>query len=97
MPVNPNTANQVEQRAVLAAASQAWRGLTAAQRTAWINLGLQITRQDSLGQTYTLTGIQAYSSYYRNVTLVGGTPSSDAPSLSAPAAIASVTVTATGT
>lgn len=95
-PVNPNTSNQTAQRAVLAAASEQWRGLTVAQRAGWTALGLQMTRQDSLGQTYTLTGLQAFTSVYRVLTLAGAATLTDAPVLTAPVELTSVTVTATG-
>lgn len=95
MPVNPSTALQSTQRAILSAASFGWRALTDAQRDGWAALGLQMTRTDSLGQTYSLTGLQAYSSVYRNVTTYGGTPPSDAPALSPPTNLTSITITAT--
>lgn len=95
MPADPATALQSIQRATLGAASTAWRGLTAAQRLGWSTLGLQITRTDTLGQTYNLTGQQTYAMYYRNLTVIGGTLPATAPALSSPVTLASITVTAT--
>lgn len=95
IPVNPNTSTQVTQRQFLHDASQGWRGLTANQRAAWTALGLEITRTDTLGVPYTLTGLQAYTSFYRTAKYIGGTALSDAPALVAVTAVASVTPTAT--
>lgn len=82
-------------RSSLATLSSNWRGLTEAQRTAWGILGTGITRTDSLGQTYTLTGLQAYCSVNRNLTTYGSAFVSDAPAYTPPAALLTVTLTAT--
>lgn len=93
---NPNTALQQTARTTLANYSSNYRQLTQAQRDGWIALGAQMTRTDSLGQTYTLTGQQAYISVNRNLVTVGGTPTASAPSIAGvPAALLSVTVIAT--
>lgn len=95
IPVNPNTAAQVAQRQSMTSRSQEWRALTVAQRTAWIALGLTMTRQDSLGVTYNLTGLQAYTSLNRNLVYVGGAVISAAPAVVGVVAPTSATVTAT--
>jgi hypothetical protein len=42
---NPNTASQVKFRELLAFASKAWKGLSAAQRGAWLNVAAYLTSQ----------------------------------------------------
>lgn len=59
-PVNPNTIYQSAVRARLATNSVNWRTLSDADRLSWTSFGSGITRTDSLGQYYTLTGIQAF-------------------------------------
>lgn len=95
MPVNPNTTIQALQRTIFATYSLGWRNLSDAQRGGWESLGAQMTRTDSLGQQQTLTGIQAYISINRNLTMIGGTILSTAPTLASPANLLTVTVTAT--
>lgn len=72
-----------------------WRLLTDAQRSAWADLGSQMTRTDSLGQVYTLTGFQAYQAINRNLYTVGSVAVTDAPAYTLPPSIASATITAT--
>jgi hypothetical protein len=95
---NPQTALQTTARNTLATYSSNYRNLTAAQRTAWEDLGAQIARVNTLGQTYTLTGLMAYVSVNRNLVTIGGTPTATAPSISGvPASLVTATVTATAT
>jgi hypothetical protein len=54
-----------------------------------------MARSDSQGQTYTLTGLQAYTSINRNLLTVGGSILSTAPALTAASTITSLTITAT--
>src|SRR5439155_109028 len=65
-PVNPNSTFQGAVRARLSVNSAAWRALTAAQRAGWNDLAASMTRTDSLGQTYSLTGFQSYCSVNNN-------------------------------
>jgi hypothetical protein len=60
VPVNPQSSNQTLARSRFSAVAQSWRELTDAQRLDWAALGAQIVRSDSLGQTYTLKGFNAY-------------------------------------
>jgi hypothetical protein len=62
----------------------AYRALTAEQRNGWISLGLMMTRVDSLGQSYTLTGSQAYQSVNNTRLAAGDAVVSDAPALITP-------------
>lgn len=83
--MNPNSSAQTDIRTAFGGWSPAWRALTQAQRDGWTTLGAQFTRTDSLGQTYNLTGLQAYVSANQNLGLVGGSAVSTAPALNIPA------------
>ena len=95
IPVNPKSNAQGVVRARLSGNSAAWRILTSNQRAAWADLGLSIVRTDSLGQSYTLQGNQAYSLVNNNRLLCGIAPVSDAPAIATPVALATVTLTLT--
>lgn len=95
MPVNPRTYKQTLVRSDFQGLAQGWRGLTDAQRAGWIALGTSMTRVNSQGQSYTLTGLQSYESVNRTLTVIGQAQVTTAPAFAAPAAIASLTVTAT--
>lgn len=95
VPVQPRTTRQMEQRARMVAASTVWRSLTALQIAGWAALGLQMTRNDSLGQSYTLTGSAAFTSLNSVLTTYGESPITDAPLLVTPTAVSSITITAT--
>lgn len=82
-------------RARLAANSAAWRALTDAQRSGWIDLGESMVRTDSLGQSYTLDGAQAYASVNNNKLAAGDAVVSDAPALVTPSALSTATITLT--
>jgi len=66
-PVVKRTADELHQRARLAELPTAWRGLTAAIRTAWNTLAASApyARTNSLGETYNLTGYQMFCSWAR--------------------------------
>jgi len=95
IPVNPSSAFQQAVRARLSTAAQDWRELTALQREGWATLGEQITRTDSLGQGYNLTGFQAYVLINNNRLAAGDVKVSDAPAHLPPDPILSVTATIT--
>lgn len=60
VPTQPRTAAQVAQRSRLAVLSAGWAALSEAQRNAWDAYALAHPRTDSLGQSVTITGHQAY-------------------------------------
>jgi hypothetical protein len=95
IPVNPNSGFQGAVRARLAANSAAWRGLTSPQRAGWAGLGTSIVRNDSLGQSYSLQGNQAYASINTPRVACSLAPVSDAPAISTPVAILTATITLT--
>lgn len=95
-PVNPNTVAQGLVRARLSANSAAWRALTDAQRAGWTDLGLSMTRTDALGQSYNLTGAQAFASVNNAKAQAGDASISAAPALVTPSTILTATITTTG-
>ena len=95
IPVNPASAAQGTVRARLAANSAAWRLLTSAQRAGWSDLGLSMVRSDSLGQSYSLQGNQAYASVNNNRLLSGLAVVADAPGIVTPVSLVTVTITLT--
>lgn len=95
IPVNPNSTAQATVRARMSANSSAWRALTDAQRAGWTDLGASMTRTDSLGQTYTLTGFAAYCSVNNNLAAASETLLSAAPALLTPDALLTATLTGT--
>lgn len=94
IPVNPNTGKQAAVRAQIAAFSAQWRTLSDAQRGAWTALGASMSRLDSQGQPYTLTGLQAFESVNRNQSTAGNATVTDAPTFVPPTALTLVTLTA---
>lgn len=61
IPTNPNSALQAERRASMSNAVAAWTAvLTDSQRSAWNVWAANVPFVDSLGQTFYLTGQQAY-------------------------------------
>lgn len=94
IPVQPRTVTQLATRSRQSVSSAAWRGLTDGKRAGWRDLGLSMVRSDSLGQSYSLTGFQAYCSVNNVLLATGGTALSDAPALVTPSAIVTGTLTA---
>lgn len=95
VPVNPNSSAQGSARARLATNSAAWRSLTDLQRAGWESLGGEMTRTDSLGQPYTLTGFQAYCSINGNNLAAGEAVVDDAPAMVTPSSLDTATITLT--
>lgn len=95
IPVNPSSTFQQTVRTRMAVNSSAWRGLTSTQRNGWSDLGLQMSRTDSLGQTYALNGFEAFCSVNNNLAAAGDALLTSAPLLAIPTALASITPTLT--
>jgi hypothetical protein len=76
--------------------SQGWRTLTDAQRAGWDSLGNSISRTDSLGQAYNLTGPQAYIMVNNNNLDAGNAVVPTAPAMLSPTGLLTATVTSTG-
>jgi hypothetical protein len=94
-PVNPSSTAQAAQRSRMSVNAAAWRALSNSQRAGWASLGDSMTRTDSLGQSYTLTGFQAYISVNNNLAFAGSSAVSDAPELLTPAGLLTATLTGT--
>ena len=95
IPVNPSSAAQGLVRTRMSTNSAAWRILTSAQRAGWQDLGLSMVRTDSLGQSYSLQGNQAYASVNNNRLLCGLAVVADAPAIATPVNVVTCTVTLT--
>jgi hypothetical protein len=84
-PVQPRTPAQTERRAQLTVLSQRWRTLDESLRAEWRALADELTRSDSLGLTYRLTGLQAYLQFNLWRALLGLAPQDNPPAqLAAP-------------
>jgi hypothetical protein len=79
----------------MATNAQAWRALTSTQRTGWNDLGLQISRDDSLGQSYLLNGFMTYCMVNNNRLAAGDAVTADAIIYTVPAALLTITPTIT--
>lgn len=90
-PVNPQSTAQQAVRNRLATNSQAWRGLTDAQRQAWIDAAANFPFTDIYGNTKILSGSALYIKLNNNLDQVGVAAITDAP---APVAIPAVAVSA---
>jgi hypothetical protein len=87
-PVQPRTPAQTERRAQLTVLSQRWRTLSEANRAEWRALADELTRSDTLGLTYRLTGLQAYLQINLWRALLGLAPQDNAPpQLAAPSPV----------
>jgi len=86
-PVNGQTAQQQLIRGRFGAASQAWRGLTEAQRQTWINAAPDFPVFDIFGNSKILSGSQLYNRLNLNLAAAGQAAITSAPS---PVAITSL-------
>ena len=68
-PVNPRTPSQTVSRDSLNAISTAWRALTQAERTSWIDLAKTVPYVNSLGESAFYSGFQLFMK--NNLTLRG--------------------------
>lgn len=83
VPVNVNSTAQQAARTNLSDMSAAWRGLTDVQRAAWASWADANPRVDSLGQSVTLSGHQAFVGV-NSALLNSGQATVDTPSSAAP-------------
>lgn len=88
-PVNPQSVSQQNVRNRLSTNSQAWRGLTEAQRQAWIDAAPSFPQTDIFGNTKILSGSALYVKLNNNLAQLGIAAISDAPT---PVAIPAVTI-----
>jgi len=94
-PVQPRTSFQLNQRARMVTNAAAWRALTDGQRAGWTSLGGEISRTDSIGQSYTFNGFMAYCSVNNNKLDAGDSAVSDAPAIVTPGDLLTATITLT--
>lgn len=78
-PVNPQTSFQTTVRNRLATFAQAWRGLTAAQRSAWNAAVSAFAKTDIFGDLKNPSGFNLYVRLNANIAKVGGDPISSPP------------------
>jgi hypothetical protein len=93
VPVNPASDRQTLARSVTQANAAEWRNLTDSQRAGWIALGAQMTRADSLGNIYTLTGLQAFLSINNTRLANGQARTADAPAMITPDPLSGASLT----
>lgn len=79
-PVNPQSLAQGLVRNTLTNLSQAWRGLTEAERTAWNSAVSNFTSTDIFGDIKTPSGINLYTKLNLNLANIGVSPISTPPS-----------------
>lgn len=79
-PVNPQSLAQGLVRNTLTNLSQAWRGLTEAERTAWNTAVSNFTGTDIFGDIKTPSGINLYTKLNLNLANIGVSPISTPPS-----------------
>ena len=91
-PIQSRTAFQLARRQAFTDLSALYRGLTASQKVAWGAFGLTITKTDSLGQAYTLTGAQAYVMLNLSKFTIGASRLDTPPILDDPGIIGATTV-----
>jgi hypothetical protein len=94
IPTNPVSPAQTAVRVDFGDHSSNYRSLTQPQRDEWIAYGLNYAKTDSLGQGYTLTGLQAYVSVARNRATYGAAALSVPDLFSPPSGLASAEATA---
>lgn len=93
-PVNPQSTAQQFQRNILSTNSQAWRGLTEAQRQSWIDAAPSFPVTDIFGNSKILSGSALYVKLNNNLATLGVAAIATAPAPVAIPAIDSITLTA---
>lgn len=78
-PVNPSTTAQQLVRQFFAAISQAWRGITQAQRDLWNQSASNFTRNNVFGDQVALTGFNLYKRLNQNLQNIGVAIIANAP------------------
>jgi hypothetical protein len=89
-PVNPQSTAQLAVRNRLGTRSQAWRGLTDAQRSAWNAAVSAFAKTDIFGDLKNPTGFNLYQKLNNNLVTVGAAAITVPP---IPAAVSTVTIT----
>ena len=82
-PVQPRSTAQQGVRAGLATLAQMWRTLTPAQIAGWNTLAQGLTLKDSLGNSYSPSGIDLFVGNNRNLSSINATVVEDPPAQNA--------------
>jgi hypothetical protein len=85
---NPKTLFQTVNRMSASLIPTAWRNLDPGQRLDWNDYGKTHVLQNALGEDYYRTGFQWFFHCSQNLSVCGGTPPTDAPTVAAPATVA---------
>jgi hypothetical protein len=93
IPTKSTTQAATNAKSRLTTASQAWNGLTAAQRLAWGNWAAQNPVVDALGQQQVLAGNAAYIKLNNILAYAGESAISDPPITDPPSALTSLSAT----
>lgn len=97
-PVNPQSASQQNVRNQLSTNSQAWRGLTEAQRQGWITATSDFPFTDIFGNSKILSGSALYVKLNNNLNVTGTPAIASAPSpVAIPALVLGTISAAAGT
>lgn len=94
-PVNPQSVAQQNVRNHLSTNSQAWRGLTEAQRQGWNNAAPNFPYTDIFGNIKQLSGFQLYVKLNTNLAVIAAAAISDAPTPVAIPALTALSLAAT--
>ena len=78
-PVNPQTPAQASARSRLGGNSQAWAGLSEAQRVGWNALASETSKTNIFGDQYFPSGKNLFTSVNNNLVMVGSASTVDAP------------------
>jgi len=93
-PTNPTTVRQTAVRTVLSSLSTAWAGLTSTQKQQWRDWASAHPSLDSLGQSFFLSGQQAYIALNARVIDFGGSAVATPPITNDPTSLLTFTATA---
>jgi hypothetical protein len=96
-PVNPQTSFQQNARSILASQSQAWSGVSQAQRNGWSALAQTLPFTDIFGDPKTLSGQALFVKLNVNLLKIGESAISSAPLKEAVPGIQATALTATVT
>jgi len=91
-PINRRSNTQQNTRSTFTGLSQAWRALTASQRSAWNSAAPDYKKSNIFGDSYAPTGKNLYMLINANILLGGGTEVSDVPASTPPNALTSFSV-----
>lgn len=95
-PINRRTTSQVDVRSLLATVSQAWKGLTDAQRNAWTSAAQNFTHTNNFGQKFKPTGKNFFTEINLNLIIVGSAQVTSPPATTPPIGLTALTALSAG-